>query len=198
MKFPVLAIAFSLAAGILASGLFFPRVAHALAFCLFAALLFLLTGFLLFLARRHTCAGVASLLAWCLLGASAARLEPLAVPADHITRQIAANQLNLSQPLRWHGRLRSDPLRLPWGLRYELDLDEVQSARIWRPVSGGLRVGYFFNPREAQDAQDTAAVDVVDADAGENPGVNAQCCGRTIRLDRSGGAGAMARQRRCR
>jgi hypothetical protein len=181
MKFPALAIAFSLAAGILASGVFFPRSEHAFAFCLFGALFFLLIGFLLFLGRRHTFAGVASLLAWCLLGASAARLEPLAVPADHITRQIAANQLNVSQPLRWHGRLRSDPLRLPWGLRYELDLDEVQSAGIWRPVSGGLRVGYFFNPRDAQDAQDAAGVDAADGDPDANPGVNARDVGTALR-----------------
>ena len=30
--------------------------------------------------------------------------------------------------LRWRGRLRSDPLELPWGTRYEIELDEVESS----------------------------------------------------------------------
>jgi competence protein ComEC len=181
MKFPALAIAFSLAAGILAGGVFLSRLTQALGICLLSSLFFLLMGFLLFLGHRHALAGVASLLAWCLLGAAAARLEPLTVPADHITHQIAATQLNLSQPLRWRGRLRSDPLRLPWGLRYEIDLDEVQSAGIWRPVSGGLRVGYFFNERDAQAEQDAAAANAAGDGADTNTGANTSDIGPVMR-----------------
>jgi len=33
----------------------------------------------------------------------------------------------------------------------------VQAAGIWRPVSGGLRIGYFFNEREERDAQQAAS-----------------------------------------
>src|SRR6202049_889034 len=138
MKFPALAIAFSLAAGILAGEFLAHRVAHALIICIFTAPLLLLTGFLLLLCRRNSFAGITALLAWSLLGAAAVQIAPLAVPTDHIARQIAAQQIDLQQPLRWRGRLRSDPLRLPWGLRYELDLYEVQACGCWRLVFGGL------------------------------------------------------------
>src|SRR5580658_7042747 len=120
MKFPALVIAFSLAAGILAGEFLAHRVVHTLVFCLFAVPLLLLVGFLLLLRRCNTLAGLAALLSWSLLGAVVVQIAPLALPADHITRQIVAKQIDLQQPLRWRGRLRSDPLRLPWGLRYEL------------------------------------------------------------------------------
>jgi competence protein ComEC len=45
--------------------------------------------------------------------------------------------------LRWRGRLRGDPLQLPWGMRYEIDLEEVESARGITPVAGGLRLTYY-------------------------------------------------------
>ena len=45
---------------------------------------------------------------------------------------------------------RADPLRLPWGMRYDVDLEAVQSAGEWMPVSGGLRVTYYFNERAPQ------------------------------------------------
>ena len=176
MKFPALAIAFSLAAGILAGEFLAPRAAHALIICLFTAPLLLLAGFLLLLRRRNSFAGVAALLAWSLLGAAAVQIAPLAVPADHIIRQIAAQQIDLKLPLRWRGRLRSDPLRLPWGLRYELDLDEVQAAGIWRPVSGGMRIGYFFNERDERDAQQAPSAP---GDAGDATGPDAATNGVT-------------------
>jgi competence protein ComEC len=45
--------------------------------------------------------------------------------------------------LRWRGRLRSDPLQLPWGMRFEIDLDEVEASAGVTPVSGGLRLTYY-------------------------------------------------------
>lgn len=153
MKFPALPIAFSLAAGIAAGEFLAHRVSHALILCLVIASPLLLLGFLLLLGGHNVFAGVAALLAWSFLGGAAVQFVPLQVPAGHITRQIAAQQIDLKQPLRWRGRLRFDPLRLPWGLRYEVDLDEVQAAGVWRPVSGGLRIGYFFNDRDVRGAQ---------------------------------------------
>lgn len=46
-------------------------------------------------------------------------------------------------PLRWRDRLRSDPLRLPWGIRYVINLEEVATARGTTPVSGGLRLTWY-------------------------------------------------------
>ena len=39
--------------------------------------------------------------------------------------------------------MRGDPLRLPWGLRYEINLEEVESAIGVTPVSGGLRLTFY-------------------------------------------------------
>ena len=62
-----------------------------------------------------------ALAAWVLVGGLAAELERVAVPANHVARFLEARHIDTSIPLRWSGRLRSDPMRLPWGLRYEID-----------------------------------------------------------------------------
>jgi competence protein ComEC len=49
-------------------------------------------------------------------------------------------------PLRWHGRLRSEPARLPCGYGIDVDLSGVDEEGEFIPVSGGLRVG--FTPKE--------------------------------------------------
>jgi len=149
MKFPALAIAFLFATGILVGGIFAPTLPHAFAATLAASFVLLLLGAVLL--RKHvTLAWLASLLAWCLLGAAAMHVERLRVPDNQVTRLVAENRLELAQPLRWRGRLRSDPLRLPWGIRYDVDLEQVQSAAIWIPVSGGLRADYFFDERSQE------------------------------------------------
>jgi len=147
MKFPALALAASLASGIVADRLIatgFPQAAT-LFLVLSAALA--ASGLVLAIFQRTTLAWVAALLAWSALGAAAVRLERRAVPADHITSLLARGALNIEQPLRWRGALRLDPLELPWGLRYQVDLDGVQSAGVWMPASGGLRADYYFDER---------------------------------------------------
>ena len=85
-------------------------------------------------------AALASLLAWSSLGAAAVGFERLAVPTDQVTRLVAEHKLDISVPLRWQGRLRSDPLRLPWGIRYDIDLEQVQSAGSWMRLPGSTGV----------------------------------------------------------
>jgi competence protein ComEC len=149
MKFPALAIAFLFATGILLGGIYAPNLPHAFAATLAVSFVLLVLGAALL--RKHlTLACLASLLAWCLLGAAAIHAQRLRVPADLVTRLVAENRLELSEPLRWRGQLRSDPLRLPWGIRYDVDLDQVQSAATWIPVSGGLRADYFFDERSRE------------------------------------------------
>jgi len=48
--------------------------------------------------------------------------------------------MDLSVPLRWRGRLREDPIALPWGHRYEIDLEQVEIAGEIIPVSGGRQL----------------------------------------------------------
>ena len=68
------------------------------------------------------------MLAWFALGGAALSVERAAVPANHVSRLIAAGQLDTSEPLRWRGRLREDPFALPWGTRYEIDLERWKRA----------------------------------------------------------------------
>jgi competence protein ComEC len=56
---------------------------------------------------------------------------------------IAAGRIDTSVPLRWRGRLREDPTLLSWGRRYEIDLEQVESAGVPFRVSGGLRVNLY-------------------------------------------------------
>jgi hypothetical protein len=59
-----------------------------------------------------------------------------AVPANHVSQLIAAGQLETSEALCWRGRLRDDPIALPWVTRYEIDLTE-EAAGAKRAVKGG-------------------------------------------------------------
>ncbi len=88
-------------------------------------------------------------MAWIALGALAIGVEHAAIPANHVSRLIANGAIDTSLPLRWRGRLREDPLTLPWGLRYEIDLENVESAGILLPVSGGLRANFYFGAPSA-------------------------------------------------
>jgi competence protein ComEC len=84
-----------------------------------------------------------ALVAWLALGGLAASVERATVPANHVTRLIASGKLDTSEPLRWRGRLREDPLSLPWGHRFEIDLEQVELSGAVVPVSGGLRVNLY-------------------------------------------------------
>jgi hypothetical protein len=85
-----------------------------------AALALLATGLFLWW-RRLAAAWALALIAWLAIGAVALGIERASIPANHVTRLIAAGRLDTSQPLRWQGRLREDPVVLPWGRRYEIN-----------------------------------------------------------------------------
>jgi competence protein ComEC len=90
-----------------------------------------------------------ALLAWLAVGGFATSVERAAVPANHVTRLIAAGRIDTSEPLRWRGRLREDPLLMPWGRRYEIALEEVDIAGVPTPASGGLRANLYNRPGDA-------------------------------------------------
>lgn len=106
-------------------------------------------------------AGLA-LLAWALAGALAASGERRAIPADRADRLVAAGRLDLSEPLRWHGRLREDPRPTPWGVRYLLDLESVQQAGRWLAVQGGMRLESYRRPPPGTPAATVRAGDRVE------------------------------------
>lgn len=119
------------------------------------------TGF----ARRHfvTLAWICALAAWLALGGLARCVELAGIPSDHITRLIAADRIDTSVALRWQGRLREDPLALPWGERFEIDLEQVEAGGAEMPVSGGLRMNFYSNERAARPPEGLRAGDRVEA-----------------------------------
>ena len=96
-------------------------------------------------------AWMAALAAWMALGGLASSIQHATIPADHVTRLLAAGRLDTAEPLRWRGRLREDPLSLPWGHRFEIDLEQVEISGAVLPVSGGLRVNLYRDSRGASE-----------------------------------------------
>ncbi|HYL68688.1 MAG TPA: ComEC/Rec2 family competence protein [Candidatus Limnocylindria bacterium] len=106
--------------------------------------------------RNHKAtAWTVALLAWLAIGGFAATVESAAVPANHVTRLIATGRIDTSEPLRWRGRLREDPLLMPWGRRYEITLEEVDLAGVPTPINGGLRANLYSRPADAGDENDS-------------------------------------------
>lgn len=96
--------------------------------------------------RRLAMAWALALVAWLAIGVVALAVERAAIPSNHVTRLIAAGRLDASEPLRWQGRLREDPMSLPWGRRYEINLEQVEIAGSSVAVSGGMRLNLYGEP----------------------------------------------------
>lgn len=110
----------------------------------FAAAL-LLAGTLLLRRQLIWASWCAALAAWFLLGGFAAAVEHASLPSHHVARLVDSGAIETTEALRWRGRLRGDPVHLPWGLRYEIALEEVELGGASLAVAGGLRVSYFRN-----------------------------------------------------
>jgi competence protein ComEC len=147
MKLPALLIAILVAAGVLAAPPIAAHLPHGIGLSLAIALICILAGIVLLKLRQVHVTMSASLLAWFFLAAAAAQIERIAVLPNQVTKLAARGQLELDEPLRWRGILRADPLRLPWGVRYDIDLEQVQTLGEWHAVRGGLRASYFFDAR---------------------------------------------------
>ena len=112
-------------------------------FFIFAALAFLLVGYVALRRNWMVAATLFAAGAWLSLGIGALKLERAAVPSNLASGLMESGKLDAGAALRWRGRLRGDPLQLPWGLRYEIDLDEVETSQGVTPVAGGLRLAYY-------------------------------------------------------
>jgi hypothetical protein len=69
-----------------------------------------------------------SLVGWVCLGGVAIVLASRPLPAEHVLSRISAWQIELKTPLRWCGRLRGEPARLPLGMGLEMELSGVETA----------------------------------------------------------------------
>ena len=143
MKLPSLFPVACFAGGVLLSIQFSTFAWAAPRILLFTVILFLLFGYIAL--RRNWLVTSLSFaaLAWLSLGVLASNLEHASVPRNVAATLIEAGKLDAETALRWQGRLRSDPLALPWGLRYEIDLETVETAAGVKPVAGGLRLTYY-------------------------------------------------------
>ena len=153
MRLPALAIAAAFACGI-ALGLHPAVAAHAssvllLSVCFLCGLVFILAGFALARIGLLFPAGAVSLLSWSLLGFLGACVAEQPLPPNHVTSLLAQGRLSLQTPLRWHGYLRDEPAKLPWGAGIEVDLAGVEFEGSFVPARGGLRVSYT---PQAEDA----------------------------------------------
>ncbi len=163
MKLPLVWIVVALAAGV-ALASFYPGMPPGKPTVWLAlAGAAMLASFGLLLRPRLIPAWVFALMAWALLGAGAARLEQLAKPANHVTTLLASGRLDTSEVLRWRGRLRQDPIRLPWGWRYEVDLDETEIAGQPVSLTGGLRISQFSKDSSEDPLPGLRAGDRVEA-----------------------------------
>lgn len=150
MKIPAVAIAAAFAGGILL-GQWHVVASNAASQSMLAETVASVSALLLMgliLAWRNVLwfAGGASLFAWIGLGILAACLIQQPLPAEHILSRLAAEQVPLRTPLRWHGILRDEPSQLPWGYGLDMNLIHVEMVGGMLPVTGGMRLGY--TPRE--------------------------------------------------
>jgi competence protein ComEC len=112
-------------------------------FYILAALVLLLIGYVLLRQNWILPAALFAAGAWLSLGIAASNLERASVSPNLAGTLIESGKLDAETALRWRGRLRSDPLQLPWGMRYEIDLDEVESSAGVTPIAGGLRLADY-------------------------------------------------------
>jgi competence protein ComEC len=137
--------------------------------CLLAVILFLVFGFFS-LERNWTFpAALFAACAWLSLGLAASRLERASVPPNLARTLIETGHLESSAPLRWQGRLRGNPLELPWGARYEINLEAVETARGVTPVAGGLRLNYYRQESSQTEPPKARAGDRVEVLARASP-----------------------------
>jgi competence protein ComEC len=153
VKLPALAIAAAFASGI-ALGLCPPLANRSASQAFFidgfvVAGCFILSGIVLTQTGHLPLGASASMLSWILLGILGAGIAQQPLPANHITTLVDSGRIDLHTPLRWHGKLRDEPARLPWGYGYEIELANVEYENTLVPIQGGLRLSFSPHPDES-------------------------------------------------
>jgi len=150
MRLPAVAIAAAFASGI-AFGLH-PAVArNASSYILLSSLFLLIAVFvlagILFVRFAHLFAAtIASLFGWILLGFLGVCIAEQPRDENHVISLVEQSRISLKTPLRWHGHLRDEPTRLPWGYGYEIELTGVEFEGAFHPARGGLRLSFTEHP----------------------------------------------------
>ena len=152
MKLSAVAIVAAFASGI-ALGLHPAVTPHAtsvflLPACFLVGVVLIVTGLALARFERLFPAAAISLVSWALLGFLGAFIAQQPRPANHVTSLLEQKSISVKSPLRWHGRLRDEPAKLPWGYGLEIDLSGVEFESASVPLQGGLRLN--FTPHSEQ------------------------------------------------
>ncbi len=147
MRLPAIPVAASLAAGIALA----PHLRFAAASWVFFSLGALLLSALLLGFRLNRAALAMVLLGWCCVGGLAGVLSRRIAP-DSAALAVAQGRLDVSQALRWRGRLRRDPESLPGRLRYTIDLEQVETPVGSKALSGGLRLTLYRDSTSKEPA----------------------------------------------
>jgi competence protein ComEC len=150
MRLPAVAIAAAFACGILL-GLHPAVVRNAASLLLLTsffvtiAVLILIGIFLVKVGHLFPAAAL-SLFSWILMGFLGVCIAEQRREADHVVSLLEQGRLPLKTPLRWYGRLRDEPARLPWGYGYEIELSGVEFEEVLHSARGGLRVSFTVRP----------------------------------------------------
>ena len=150
MKLPAMAIAVSFTGGVIL-GLCPPLADRAASArfltAAFAGTCFLILAGIWFARAQHMLlAAASSVLSWIALGVLGAGISSQPLPSDHVVMLADTGRINLHMPLRWHGKLRDEPARLPWGYGYEIELEGVENQGALLPARGGLRLTFTPHP----------------------------------------------------
>jgi Domain of unknown function (DUF4131) len=152
MKLPAVAIAAVFASGIAfgLSGVISGHARSQLFVGLFFALALtsLLAAVLFLHYKRLAIAGMLSTICWVSLGIIGACIAQQPPAADHILSLVSAGKINLKSPLRYFGKLRDEPEKLPWGWGYEIGQTGVEYEGVLLPASGGLRLNLAVKSTE--------------------------------------------------
>jgi competence protein ComEC len=99
----------------------------------------LLAGLLVLRAGRERVSLLLALLGFVASGASAACLFEYRFPPNHVSK-LAAQGVDLQDPLRLQGRLISTPLRTAYGLQFDLETERAGSGKSSRELTGKVRL----------------------------------------------------------
>jgi competence protein ComEC len=146
MRLPAVAIAALFACGaVLGQTLWFAHrdFSHAYLLAGFASVAFLIGSGIVLVRIGHLFpAAVFSVLSWLILGVLGGGVANQPRTANYVLSLVEAGGANLKTPLRWHGRLRDEPARLPWGYGYEIELTGVEYEGSLVAARGGMRVSF--------------------------------------------------------
>jgi competence protein ComEC len=175
MRLPAVAIAALFACGVVLGQA--PWFAERVSSQVYLAIGFVSTGLLIcagiVLARigRLFPAVAVSVFSWIILGLLGTGIANQPRPADYVLSLVDAGHVDLKTPLRWHGRLRDEPARLPWGYGYEIELSGVEYDGSLVGARGGLRVSFSESPEQTAAPDVHAGDEVVVATQAKRPQV---------------------------